>query len=934
MKRVLYLFLIVGVIFLYTSFFPTIVFAQWSNDSNVNTPISTAADHQVSPTIVSDGAGGAIITWRDTRNGIFNSDIYAQRVNASGAVQWQADDVVISNSSGSQYAPTIVSDGAGGAIITWYEHGNADDIYAQRVNATGVVQWQANGVAISTAPDHQWYPAIVSDGAGGAIIMWLDKRSVTGFDIYAQRVNATGAVQWQTNGVGISIAADNHFSPTIVSDGAGGAIITWYDYHSFTGPDIYAQRVNASGVVQWTGSGVEISTAGDEQINPAITSDGAGGAIITWMDRRVGTGLIHKIYAQRVNASGAVQWTANGVPISTANNYHWYPTIVSDGVGGAIITWRDARNSGAGIYAQRVNASGTAEWSTNGVAISKVAFNQLNPIIVSDGAAGAIITWHDFRSDTSYDIYAQNIRADGSLGIPPRSLYGMKFNDANSNGIKDGGETGLENWTITLQPGNLTDVTDKGGNYSFHNLSDGNYTISETQQAGWIQTYPPTGTHSVTITAGKSIGELDFGNFGTNSISGRVYDDANATCTQNAGLVNRIVRLEPGPRFAFTNNTGNYSFTSLGTGAFTISLEPQTYWSQTCPQSPSTYSVNLTTGQNITGKDFGSRLTSLIQDLTVVVSPSYPFPLRGPCCGQEMTYALYYSNHGTVPVSGATLSAVLSDDLVYQSEVASPTLPPPSNVGSNTYVWSLPSPLLPGAQGVIYVTVLVDCQLPASPMLLTTVEIQPTSGDDTPSDNSENYSVRSLCSFDPNDKSVVPRGCGAQGYITATDSLTYEIRFQNLGTAPAYHVVIRDTLDDDLDISTVTPIASSHSNVFEINGMELVWTFWGIELPHASLDEAGSNGFVRFKVKQLSGNPNGTEIENSAGIYFDLNDVVLTNLTLNTITSDPIPVAEFTTIADTFLLGNSIDFTYTGGTTGATYFWDFGSGASAETSDV
>ena len=51
----------------------------WSNDPTVNTPISTASGDQDQPSIVSDGAGGAIITWHDRRSGT-NWDIYAQRV--------------------------------------------------------------------------------------------------------------------------------------------------------------------------------------------------------------------------------------------------------------------------------------------------------------------------------------------------------------------------------------------------------------------------------------------------------------------------------------------------------------------------------------------------------------------------------------------------------------------------------------------------------------------------------------------------------------------------------------------------------------------------------------------------------------------------------------------------------------------------------------
>lgn len=155
-------------------------FASWQVDGN---PISVATGDQSSPQIISDGAGGAILTWIDSRSG--NYDIYVQRVNASGAVQWAANGIAICTATGDQYSPRIVSDGAGGAIVTWEEVSLY--VHAQRVNASGVVQWATGGVVLSKATATQWNSRSISDGAGGAIVTWADRRSGD-VDIYAQRV--------------------------------------------------------------------------------------------------------------------------------------------------------------------------------------------------------------------------------------------------------------------------------------------------------------------------------------------------------------------------------------------------------------------------------------------------------------------------------------------------------------------------------------------------------------------------------------------------------------------------------------------------------------------------------------------------------------------------------------------------------------------------
>lgn len=145
-------------------------------------------------------------------------------------------------------------------------------------------QWQPDGVAISASANYQTTQAIASDAAGGAIVTWHDFRSGTSYDIFAQRVDATGAVLWTTDGVPISTEAANQAVPSIVSDGAGGAIIAWSDDRTCCfNTDIYAQRIDASGTVLWTPNGVALCTAVKSQIRPEIVSDGAGGG-----DRRMG----------------------------------------------------------------------------------------------------------------------------------------------------------------------------------------------------------------------------------------------------------------------------------------------------------------------------------------------------------------------------------------------------------------------------------------------------------------------------------------------------------------------------------------------------------------------------------------------------------------------------------------------------------------------
>ncbi len=377
--------------------------------------ICTVAGYQEYPMIVSDGSGGAIITWQDMRGNY--DDVYAQRINSAGSTLWTLNGVAICTAIYYQDSPTLVSDGSGGAIIIWTDARTLqDDIYAQRVDSTGSTLWTLNGVAITTAYSTQDFPTLISDGSGGAIITWQDERSGH-YNIYAQRVNSAGSTLWTFNGEAISTIAHDQYGPTITSDSSGGAIITWNDTRSGY-YNIYAQRVNSAGSTLWTFNGVAICTATNSQFNPVIESDGSNGSIITWFDLR--NGSTYAIYAQRVNSTGSTLWTTNGVAICTAAIGQDYPMIGSDGLGGAIITWEDQRDEGNyHIYAQRVNSTGSTLWITNGVAISTATNEQEFPTIDSDGSGGAVITWNDYRNDTSGlnatgDIYAQRVNSSGS----------------------------------------------------------------------------------------------------------------------------------------------------------------------------------------------------------------------------------------------------------------------------------------------------------------------------------------------------------------------------------------------------------------------------------------------------------------------------------------------------------------------------------------
>ncbi len=391
--------------FLFAAGIPSL-HASWISSGIAVCTYDGAQDH---PRIISDGTGGAIITWRDIRGA--DSDIYAQRIDANGTALWTTDGEAVCTYIGIQENPRIISDGNGGAIITWRDHRNGNnDLYAQRINADGNVQWKVDGEAICKYRGGQEYPRITSDGAGGAIITWRDSR-YENYDICMQRIEADGTIPWRMFGEFVCTAAGEQEHPRITSDGVGGVFIAWRDRRSGN-YDIYVRRIDADGSnhTGWTSAGEAICTDLGEQHIPRIMADEAGGAIITWWDDRSGDS---DIYAQRIDATGGIQWTANGEAVCTHTGEQDNPRIISDGAGGAVVTWIDSRNGSSDIYTQRVDADGSihAGWTVDGEFIGGDGFD---PRIASDGAGGAIITWRRSYGGRE-EIYVQRIDADGAV---------------------------------------------------------------------------------------------------------------------------------------------------------------------------------------------------------------------------------------------------------------------------------------------------------------------------------------------------------------------------------------------------------------------------------------------------------------------------------------------------------------------------------------
>lgn len=352
-------------------------------------------------------------------------------------------------------------------------------------------------------------------------------------------------------------------------------------------------------------------------------------------------------------------------------------------------------------------------------------------------------------------------------------------------------------------------------------------------------------------------------------LSGTAYYDANQNGTLDVGeppLPYIRFYLDPDSQYTFSNSAGYYEFgATLGTHTITPSNPPATWAVTSAP------SYTFTNTGNMSGFDFG--FYSNYPDYTCSILFTRAF-LR---CFQPSIHTLTYSNLSNVVAQGTVY-------LVHHNTTYNNAAPVPSSINLDTLFWNF-SGLQPMETRTIQVS-LTNPPGGSGVGFYSGIIVRDGSGITQFQDTIANSGI-TACAYDPNDKSVTPpTGDDLEHYTLFSDTLDYLIRFQNTGNDTALTVFIRDTIDIALDLSTLELVAASHNVQVEVDSNRaLTFRFNNIMLPDSIVDEPGSHGFVRYRIRPMPSLPDPTRVENTAYIYFDFNAPVQTNTTWNTLTN-------------------------------------------------
>ena len=416
----------------------------WRRDG---TPVAVASNIQSAPQVISDGAGGAYISWQDYRSG--GSRIYVQRLTPAGTVfpGWLPDGVP--TIEGADH--TVALDPRGGVLVgvtrlyggpnigrvtpdgAFITTPGAPSVPADDFPAAVRSRPQQPASALK-APNHI-APTLQGTPDGGMILAWSEV-GLSAENVFVLRYGAD--MQLAPGWPGPAHADSNWWTralaPVVCSGVSGDVYVAWAGRNR-----VAASRLTSRGALApgWPLLLEQVPETSDD-VGVGIVPDGQGGAIVIWQRPDEG------VRAQRLLASGArapgwaEPWVAlsrfPGEPAITRYpgsqwvRYARLCAVATDGEGGAYVAWSDRRRDEGDIYVQRVRSNGAiAEgWPADGLAVCAEPGPQRAPSLAGDGAGGVFVAWQDTRLGGEADLFAARVTPAGSIA-PGWSASGQRL---------------------------------------------------------------------------------------------------------------------------------------------------------------------------------------------------------------------------------------------------------------------------------------------------------------------------------------------------------------------------------------------------------------------------------------------------------------------------------------------------------------------------
>lgn len=682
--------------------------------------------------------------------------------------------------------------------------------------------------------------AFTLTSAGGTDAYLIKISAVNGAILYAEKGGSTG------NDVGMAVEAASN--GTIYWSGTYTSSFT-YGTASLTGSgmDVFLLKLNNNGTPVWsqnvTGSSIEtmwtmnIDAAGNAYVGGFATSGNTSFAGSTSVSMSPSTHFVAKF-----DNLGNYVWSAlgdfngeiYGVCTDPSGNVYFTGNFDTQITLGAITLTNSGPNDD--IMVVKINPAGQYCWAKNfGNTGSDQGYD-----MVCDGASNLFLTG---SFQTAFSFGGVNVNGGGS---------GMAF-------VSKLDSAGTVAWVVQANSANLT---------YFKGIC--RYGTDDIYACGIGSGNVTLGNSVITPSGGFITKIADHANI----IEGTVFRDLNndgLLGTGETGVPNTIMQLNAGPYVSSSNNNGIYQlFTAAGTYSSSIPNLPLYHTLST----PAVQTATFTGMGNIdTANHFGLYPAPNVNDLRVVVTP-----VTRPKAGFVLQYMITCTNIGTTTQNA---SVAFTADPILGYLQASPAA---TSQTGQTATWNIGS-LAPQAIATISVLYTVPTSAIIGDSIQSQAVISPVTNDTVPGDNTENNLCFVVGPWDPNFKEVTDSTL-TLAELALTPWLTYTVHFQNVGNDSANTVIIRDSLSQQLDWSSMEIVANSHAMNFLIAADgKTEFRFDNIMLPDSMTNPVTSCGFVKYRIKPLTTLVAGDSIPNYADIYFDYNPPITTDLVTTYIVS-------------------------------------------------
>lgn len=590
------------------------------------------------------------------------------------------------------------------------------------------------------------------------------------------------------------------------------------------------------------------------------------------------SGIFYQVMVERHTNSGTLLWQKSYTHL---DEFVYAPLVRATRDGGALVHWHDSGIAPNHFALDKLDGNGNVTWTQD--LRTTLALPTSNNFTIRDIIADADSTfvldvlYSSDSLNTHQNTYIIRLDAFGNL------IDSVSFTDITIlNGVKTSNNNYLFNYYnyaggMYLSQGMM--FLDPNLNY----LSSHPYPLSQNSYTSKLVANDMGGAFT-SINIGQGFSNNIFAcNFDSlfNTfpvhIKGDINLDNNTNCINDAPdfpISSSMLTLADtsGTNYYAFANSGQYSV-NVPFGNYSVTHSVQVNKVLECPLTGYNYSIGSDT--TILNTNFYDTLVPGLIDLEV-----YQFP-TGFVPGFISDLEVYYHNVGTVTAT-TTLKFIKDDSVQFISST-----PAPTSIAGDTLFYTI-GPLYYDSLGIIDIQLKTDSTTPIGTALRFIASF-PSAGDLTPSNNSDTLDRVVAGAFDPNDKNV-----NQPYYFNGTDEMIYKVRFQNTGTLAAKNVVVVDTLDTDLNLSTFKLLSKSYNplNVqFGINN-RVTYSFMNINLPDSTSNEPGSHGDFVYSIKPKPGLIIGTQIKNKAYIYFDYNAPIITNTTINIVAGPNVGIME------------------------------------------